>query len=44
MNPRGIKPETRKITVAKRPATPDGKTVYDGRAPVHLVGIDSATV
>ena len=28
MNPRGIKPEIRKIPMAARPATLDGKTVY----------------
>ena len=28
MNPRGIKPEIRKIPMATRPATLDGKTVY----------------
>jgi hypothetical protein len=28
MNPRGIQPEIRKIPMAKRPATLDGKTVY----------------
>ncbi len=28
MNPRGIKPEIRKIPMAPRPATLDGKTVY----------------
>jgi hypothetical protein len=28
MNPQGIKPEIRKIPMAKRPATLDGKTVY----------------
>ena len=28
MNPRGIKPEIRKIPMAVRPATLDGKTVY----------------
>ena len=28
MNPRGIKPEIRKIPMAMRPATLDGKTVY----------------
>jgi len=27
-NPRGIQPEIRKIPMAKRPATLDGKTVY----------------
>jgi hypothetical protein len=28
MNPRGVKPEIRKIPMAPRPATLDGKTVY----------------
>src|SRR5512138_1267962 len=28
MNPRGIQPEIRKIPMATRPATLDGKTVY----------------
>jgi hypothetical protein len=28
MNPRGVKPEIRKIPMAIRPATLDGKTVY----------------
>jgi hypothetical protein len=28
MNPRGIQPEIRKIPMAKRPATLDGKTIY----------------
>jgi len=28
MNPRGVQPEIRKIPMAKRPATLDGKTVY----------------
>jgi len=28
MNPRGIQPEIRKIPMAPRPATLDGKTVY----------------
>ena len=28
MNPRGIRPEIRKIPMATRPATLDGKTVY----------------
>jgi len=28
MNPRGIQPEIRKIPMAKRPATLDGRTVY----------------
>ena len=28
MNPRGIQPEIRKIPMAKRPATLEGKTVY----------------
>jgi hypothetical protein len=28
MNPRGVKPEIRKIPMAVRPATLDGKTVY----------------
>ena len=28
MNPRGIKPEIRKIPMAQRPATLDGRTVY----------------
>jgi hypothetical protein len=28
MNPRGVKPEIRKIPMATRPATLDGKTIY----------------